>query len=67
MKEVEKEKYEPPVFKRTRVTLEGNICVASDIKPEKDVSEGKHVTIQDQHDGGTFGTQGGMDFGTGWE
>lgn len=62
MKNQEKEIYETPRTKRTRVKLENSICVASDRKPGDDVSEDRHVSIEAQKDGGSF------DFGkNSWE
>lgn len=62
MKNQEKEIYETPRTKRTRVKLENSICVASDRKPGDDVSEDRHVSIEKQNGGPDF------DFGTtSWE
>ena len=62
MKNQEKEIYETPRTKRTRVKLENSICVASDRKPGDDVSEDRHVSIEGHKGGSDF------DFGdTPWE
>lgn len=53
MEDLIKEKYEAPTTKRTRVEMESGICVASDRKPD-DVSEDRHVSINQQNDGGDF-------------
>lgn len=62
MKNKEKEIYETPTIKRIRVKLENSICVASDIRPGNNVSDDRHVSIEEQKDGGsiTFG-------GNSWE
>lgn len=54
MEDLIKEKYETPVTKWTRVEMESGICVASDLKPGDDVSEDRHVSINQQNDGGDF-------------
>lgn len=54
MKNLEKEIYETPKTKRTRVKLENSICVASDRKPGDDVSSERHVTIEKQNGGPDF-------------
>lgn len=54
MENLIKEKYEAPTTKRTRVEMESGICVASDRKPGDDVSEDRHVSINQQNDGGDF-------------
>lgn len=54
MENLIKEKYEAPTTKRTRVEMESGICVASDHKPGDDVSEDRHVSINQQNDGGDF-------------
>ena len=62
MKNQEKEIYETPKTKRTRVKLENSICVASDRKPGDDVRSDRHVSIEAQQGGPEF------DFGkTSWE
>lgn len=53
-----KEKYETPVTKWTRVEMESGICVASDSKPGDDVSEDRHVSIDEQNYGGSFDFKG---------
>ncbi|WP_302577056.1 hypothetical protein [Phocaeicola barnesiae] len=55
MENLAKEKYETPVTKWTRVEMESGICVASDHKPDDDVSEDRHVSIAEQNDGGSIG------------
>lgn len=52
MEDLIKEKYEAPTTKRTRVEMESGICVASDRQPGDDVSEDRHVDINQQIDGG---------------
>lgn len=54
MENLIKEKYEAPTTKRTRVEMESGICVASDRKPGDDVSKDRHVSINEQNDGGIF-------------
>lgn len=54
MEDLIKEKYETPVTKWTRVEMESGICVASDLKPGDDVSEDRHVSINQQNNGGEF-------------
>ena len=54
MEDLIKEKYEAPTTKRTRVEMESGICVASDRKPGDDVSEDRHVSINQQNYGGDF-------------
>lgn len=56
MENLIKEKYEAPTTKRTRVEMESGICVASnvDVKPGDDVSKDRHVSINEQNDGGIF-------------
>ncbi len=54
MKNQEKEIYETPKTKRTRVKLENSICVASDKRPGDDVSEDRHVSIEGHKGGNTF-------------
>lgn len=54
MENLIKEKYEAPTTKRTRVEMESGICVASDRKPGDDVSEDRHVSIDQQNDGGSI-------------
>lgn len=54
MKNQEKEIYETPKTKRTRVKLENSICVASDRRPGDDVSEDRHVSIEGHIGGNSF-------------
>lgn len=54
MEDLIKEKYEAPTTKRTRVEMESGICVASDRKPGDDVSDDRHVSIDEQNYGGSI-------------
>ncbi|MCF2736353.1 hypothetical protein [Bacteroides caecigallinarum] len=54
MKNQEKEIYETPKTKRTRVKLENSICVASDRKPGDDVNSDRHVSIEGHKGGDSF-------------
>lgn len=52
MKELLKEQYEAPATKRTRVEMENGICAASvTVHPGDDVSEDRHVKINNQQAG----------------
>ena len=58
MKERLKEQYEAPATKRTRVEMENGICATSTIdgiEPGKDIGTNRHVDINPQEDGGSFG------------
>lgn len=57
MKELLKEQYEAPATKRTRVEMENGICATSIINVNKgdDVAKDRHVDINRQENGGSFG------------
>lgn len=56
MKELLKEQYEAPATKRTRVEMENGICQASvPVRPGDDVGKDRHVSIDQQTDGGSIG------------
>ena len=57
MKELLKEQYEAPATKRTRVEMENGICAAStiNVNPGDDVAKDRHVDINRQENGGSFG------------
>lgn len=56
MENLAKEKYETPVTKWTRVEMESEICVASNVDVDKgdDVGKNRHVTISPQEGGTGF-------------
>lgn len=55
MKELLKEQYEAPATKRTRVEMENGICATSvTVHPGDDVGKDRHVSINQQNDGGSF-------------
>ena len=56
MKELLKEQYEAPATKRTRVEMENGICATSiiNVEPGDDVAKDRHVSIDQQTDGGSI-------------